>query len=420
MRIESLFMSFASLAVLMCACERVDVPSDKEDENQPIVRLDDVAMLLSEIQIGKEQMGEVFDAVSGSTDNGYDEEYTMQDLFRDPGSGVGMNSTPNRRTVAPRTKAPTAYANPMRDLLTGAVEKHTATKSSRDILQGATPEAYIDALQDSNIQIYWPYAESWDWEENPVITFDPEDGSEVNLGYEVSFDEAGNRIVKEVIVTEEMAQKRPVWVVNRNDDSDFTSIEMLRKNDPNWGNQGGNIIVTPKQVASSLETRASSESTSGRALLLKDITLKRNLDSWFAGASELVFKIGAVEDFTASTEAELRLYSPQVTDFVVVVKRKEIDIPRNFNAILVSNWTSQLEQCAFLVTEDDGGTRQTWACSATVKVQSKSYGFDISLPLNSRDDIVWRGQLSYNYITASNGKTGHFGDIDLVFEILDY
>ena len=131
-------------------------------------------------------------------------------------------------------------------------------------------------------------------------------------------------------------------------------------------------------------------------------------------------KIGSVEDFVASTEAELKLYTPAVTDFMIVVKRNMAGTAIPFNAVLVSDWTEQLEQCAFMITEDDGGTRTSWKCSAVVKVASKSYGFEVNLPFNTRDDIVWRGKLSRRYIEKNDNVTGHFGDVDLTFEILDY
>ena len=54
-----------------------------------------------------------------------------------------------------------------------------------------------------------------------------------------------------------------------------------------------------------------------------------------------------------------------------------------------------------------------------VKIASKSYGFDISLPFNTRDDIVWRGQLSRRYIEATDKISGHFGDVDISFEVVD-
>ena len=126
-----------------------------------------------------------------------------------------------------------------------------------------------------------------------------------------------------------------------------------------------------------------------------------------------------MENFTASTEAELKLYNPQITDFMLVVKRSQVGQRIPMNIMLVSQWTDQLDNIAFLLTEDDGGTRTEWKCSAVVKVKSKSYGFDVSLPFNSRDDIVWRGELSARYLEKYDGITSRFGDVDLTFSFLE-
>jgi hypothetical protein len=272
-------------------------------------------------------------------------------------------------------------------------------------------DAFIKSLTQSDAQIYWPYSEVWDGKQLPIITFDPEDGSDTNIGYQLVVDDGGFRHVNEVEVDEEMAKKCAVWVVNRNDDAGYTSLEMLRREDPDWGEGGGNIIVKPGQ----------SKAGSGklRSLVLRDFTMKRNYDIWFAGASEFFVKMGSVEDFTASTEAELRLYSPSITDFVIVVKRGMEGLPQPFNAILVSELTDQLTHCAMMITEDDGGTITKWDCQALVRVESKSYGIEISLPFNSKDDIVWRGQLATKWFENNNNVTGHFGDVDLTFEIIE-
>ena len=75
----------------------------------------------------------------------------------------------------------------------------------------------------------------------------------------------------------------------------------------------------------------------------------------FAGGSEFWIKIGAVEDFTAATEPELRLYQPSITDFMLVVRRDQVGEELPFNAVLVSEWTEQLNSCAYMMVEDDGG-----------------------------------------------------------------
>ena len=427
-----IFICFLAVPSLLgCGCERLDDDIDRHGGGDPLfIPLDEVAMLLSEVNVGPDQIREVADAVSASTDNGYDEEYTMQDLFRSPGAGVGDSSLP-----AGMRREKAAYERPLKDL----IREHLLSGTSSAALLGSksgdgttvSADDYIDALESSDIQIYWPFSEDWDGKTPPVITFDPGDGSETNVGYKTIVDAQGNRTVTEVIVDEKMASEQPVWVINRNDDALYTSLEMLRKQDPDWGTGGGSIIVRPKPSLvssaaygslpsglSGLESEACS-STSVRTLILKDFTMLRNYDPWFAGASEFFVKMGSVEDFTASTEAELKLYSPAVTDFMIVVKRKYVGEPRPFNAVLVSDWTDQLDQCALMITEDDGGTRTSWKCSAVVKIASKSYGFEISLPFNTKDDIVWRGQLSRRYLEVNDDLTGHFGDVDLTFQIAE-
>ena len=124
-----------------------------------------------------------------------------------------------------------------------------------------------------------------------------------------------------------------------------------------------------------------------------------------------------MEDFTASTEAELMLYNPMVTDFMIVVKRNQIGLPQNFNAVLMSDWSENSDACAFMITEDDGGTRTEWTCKAKVFVAGKSYGLEISLPMNTRDDIVWRGRLAYSWFDRCNDESWPFGDVELTFEL---
>lgn len=371
----------------------------------PYVGLDEVAEILSGLPLQKEHLAEVHDAVSSSSGNGYDEEYTMRHLFGNPGAGVGESAVADVRSE-------TEYARPLRELIDEYVRSKALTRTSGD---GMSPDAFLDAIERSDMQIYWPFSENWDGEEMPVITFDPEDGSEVNIGYRFVTEDDGTRRVQEVEVDEEMAEEVPVWVVNRNSDAGYVSLEMLRREDPEWGEGGGAIIVKPG-ISGAGQTKAGG---TVRTLVLKDFTMNRNYDSWFAGASEFFVKIGYLDGFTASTEAEMKLYSPMITDFMIVVKRSQVGIPQPFNAILLTDWTGQMESCAFMITEDDGGTQTEWTTKAKVFVAGKSYGVEVTLPLNVRDDIVWRGQLMSSWIEKYDAVRSPFGDVDLTFGILE-
>ena len=383
-------------AVLAAACEIVDNDMDKHVDST-YVSLADVAALMSRLPLEAEHLREVHDAVSASSGNGYDEEYTMSQLFTAPGSGVGD----------PATKASAGYERPLHMLIEEHLRAVPVTKSASAI----DPDRWISYVSGSDIQIYWPYSEEWDGECMPVITFDPEDNSVNNIGYRLVTDEDGFRHVEEVLVDEELARRCPVWVINRNSDAQYKSLEMLRREDPQWGEGGGSVIVRPPETKSPSEVRT---------LILKDFTMNRNYDSWFAGASEFFVKIGAFEDFTATTEAEMKLYNPTITDFMIVVKRNQVGIPQPFNAVLVSDWTGQMDSCAMMIIEDDGGTIREWNCTALVRVESKSYGIELKIPFYSYDDIVWRGNLSSRWFEANSNTVGHFGDIDLTFELMEY
>ena len=437
-------MIAVAMTALLASCEKT-VGGDSPADAVPPVALDRVAAMLSALPLENEHLNEVHAAVSSSSGNGYDEEYTMSDLFASPGKGVG--DTPTKASAAAQS-----YSRPLRELIREHVRSSVSTKASAGGVSefGDDAEAYLAALEKSDAQIYWPYSEDWDGKETPVFTFDPDDGAEVNVGYRVVKEDDGSSRVEEVEVDEAYAKEHPVWVVNRNSDCGFTSLEIMRREHPEWDNGGGALIIGGKRpegrqplwpgraeasVPSPLNPAAPGAelpepsdvpsvrdaSSSGlKTLVLKEFTMKRNYDCWFAGGSEFFIKAGSVADFYASTEAELRLYTPQVTDFMIVVKRKQKGQALPFNTVIVSDWSEQLTHVAFMIVEDDGGSIEQWKCSAVVKIKSKSYGFDISLPFNSRDDIVWRGQLSRKYIDATSNLVGHFGDVDITFEVLEY
>lgn len=387
------------MPLLLAGCEKLDdkigdFPDYNEEREPASVSLNDLAELFAEVPFGTQQMEEVYEAVLASADNGYDEEYTLRNLFVAPGTGVGEDKLDTKLPVK-------SYSVPLRDLLAQTVRERAArTKAA-----GGDPldaDEYLQALQDSDAQIYWPYFEAWEGDVLPVITFDPGDNSSNNVGYRL-VGEGEDRHVEKVTVTEAMAMETPVWVINRNDDAAYTSLQVLRKNDPDWG-QGGSVTV-----------RTKAEGEGNRTLVLKEFKMINNYDCWFAGASEFFIKAGAVEDFHASTEAELKLYDPAISDFMLVCRRRWRGQIINVNTVLVSEWTSQMDKMAFMVIEDDGGTQTSWKCSAVVKYNSKSYGIELELPFRSWDDIVWRGQLSNYYLTKFSGIRSRFGDVEISF-----
>lgn len=342
-----------------------------------------LARMFAELPIDARHLQEVFDAVGSSTGNGYDEEYTMKCLMNTPGAGVGEHGKGTRADN---------YSNPLRDLIRDYYGSKAPTR--------ATVDEMMDRLAESDYQLYWPYSENWDGETFPIITYDPGYGAESGYGYEITAGPGGERTVNQVYVDEAVAKKRPVWVLNSNSDASFTPLEMF-----------------VKQHLSGSTAPDTAPCSRPRRLMLKSLTMLRNYDSWFGGASEFWVKCGSVDGFSASTEAELKQFSPSVTDFIVVVQRRYVGKELPFEAILVSDFSNQLDKLAFLITEDDGGTRTSWKSEVSVKIASKSYGFTIDIPYNEKDDIVWRGPLSARYFEEEDVVTGRFGDVIVSFEL---
>ena len=369
------------LALLLLSCSTVSPDSENGPREEPFeISSKSIARMFASLPMGQEQLREVYDAVGLSSGNGYDEEYTLDSLMTSPGAGVGP---------ATRSRAP--YPVPLRQMVRDYLERHAATRSG--------VEGIIEQLAQSGYQLYWPYSEDWDGSSYPVITFDPGYGAESNYGYELAPDQDGvARVVDTVFVDEALARRRPVWVINSNTDSAFTPLELFVQDYPpfEWS-----AVPASKQ----------------RKLILKSFKMLRNYDSWFGGASEFWIKCGSVEGFSASTDAELGLYSPSVTDFMIVVKRRNVGKELPYQAIIVTDFTTQLEKLAFMIVEDDGGATTNWKCEAVVKIQSKSYGLTLDIPYKDKDDIVWRGQISARFFEEQDVVTGRFGDVVCSFEL---
>lgn len=358
---------------LICSCSKLGpadvVFSGRSEDLSPMT----LARILSELPLEAEHLTEVHDAVCSSSGNGYDEEYMLCDMISRPGAGVG--------DFFLKSDHRPEYEQPIRDMLETYFED----------------DACMEVLLNSDMQIYWPYSENWDGSLPPVISFDPGFGAESNYGYELIFEDGVIKESKVVIVDEQMAMNRPVWVVNLNDDAEYTPADFFLP-EAQAADEGGD--------------------DDSRVLSIESFKALRNYDSWFGGASEFFVKCGAVDGFRAETEEEMREYSPTVTDFMIVVRRSQVGKLLPFNAILLTDYTPAMEKIAFLVTEDDGGTRTSWECEAVVKYKSKSYGFTLDIPYNEKDDIVWRGQLSTSFFEGKDRIRGRFGDVEIIFSLL--
>ena len=162
-------MSFPLAVIALAACEIVDDDMDRHVSDSMYVSLDDVAKVLSHAPIGKEHILEVKAAVSSSSGNGYDEEYTVSDMFTCPGAGVGDDIAVRGMGDA-RT-----YAYPLSRLIEDYVRSSPLVRSSDGI---GDPEKWLkgltDALLDSKEITAFCYTQLTDVEQevNGLYTYD--------------------------------------------------------------------------------------------------------------------------------------------------------------------------------------------------------------------------------------------------------
>ena len=383
----------AAILLMSVSCEKETAgvwPDGRPSYDDGI--LEEVAVFLSDVVSDSEVLDEVHSAVTESYECGYDEEYLFSNVVNCPGRGTGFRSV----------KAEGGYGEgalfrslvSTLDGLTGFPGVH--------VKSAGTGKAFLDSLASSDIQIYWPYSENWDGVSLPVVTFDHGLDKDWNYGFILRKDASGEKVVSRVLVDEAYAKEHPVWVVNLNKDRSYVPLKPSR--------------YVPKDDGGNLQTKTGETIYS---LMLRSFTALKNYDCWLAGASEYFIKVGAVENFTASTEAEMELFSPTITDFYIVVRRGEVGEPKEVNTIMVSDWTLQMSSIAFMIIEDDGGKQTSWDTEIIVKVNSKSYGITMSIPLNTKDDIVWRGSLSSRYLFATDASHSKFNDVLLDIEIVE-
>ena len=380
----ALALAITSPSIVGCdSSKEGNAPLQRDGIFAPNVQLasvtpESVARMLSELPVSIEHVQEVWEAVGRSSSNGYDEEYPFSNLIGCPGSGVG-DAYLGTRTAE--------IQDPLKNLISDYSENLSATRAA----------GFMEELSCSGLQIYWPYSEDWDGATMPVITYWSGDFGETATGFRRERLTNGSWIVCEIQVDEEYAKKNPVWVVNTNEDSQYLTPRMMER-----------MGMLP-------DAGSTRSTTDFQTLRLKTFKAHRNYDNWLQGGSEFFIKCGSIKAFTADVVSDLKLYSPQITDMMINVKRKQVGTNLTFNTVLAAEWSSQLEECAFLMIEDDGGKRTSWKAEGSVKIKSKSYGFDVEFPLNKNDDIVWRGKLSQNYFTKYNGQAGRFGDVSVTF-----
>lgn len=373
----------AFLSLGLFSCSNTDEPmtpispsevSDESVHNDSKV----IADLITSIPLTEDIVNEVFSAVTDGLENGIEESYYFADILSESSTKSATRSNGSESKLG----------SEIRRLL-------NTTRSNSEI--------DADILEYGDYQIYWPYSEDWDGKTKPVITFVPEDDSQLwNYAYKQT--ENG---IETIIVDEEFMEKNPVWIINK---ADIPYDELPNFNNNEFSKDG--IYYCPRKTISSIEstnnqndTRAAGEPV--YTVYLGRFMSKKNYDSAWGGGSEFAIQMGAIENMVITSQEQLRATDPSVTYIRVTRSRKDVKNSRwkDVNAVLSSDWQPNENNAGFCIYEEDQGGTKYWDMTLSMKIKGIDIPFTLKMPYGSGDDLVYKTVYSRNFIFSTNNLT---------------
>lgn len=336
-----------------------------------------IADLMTSIPLSEDIVNEVFSAVSAGLENGIEESYYFADVMAESSTKSATRSDNSGANLG----------NELRRLL-------TTTRSSAGV--------DADILEYGDYQIYWPYSEDWDGKTKPVITFVPEDNSQLwNYGYRQT--EEG---VETIIVNEEFMEKNPVWIINK---ADIPYDELPNFNNNECSKNGIYYCpqnVTPSKISTSNSNETRAGGTPVYTVYLGKFMSEKNYDSVWNGGSEFAIQMGAIENMVITSQEQLRSTSPTVTYIRITRSRKDIKKKRwiESNTVLSSDWQPNENNAGFCIYEEDQGGTKYWEMSLSTKIKGIDIPFTLKMPYGSGDDLIYKIVYHRNFMFSTNNK----------------
>jgi len=396
-----LYALIASLTFGFMSCTNTDEPKtsqiQSEKTNQAVSDESKIiAELMTSISLDEDIVNEVFSAVSNGLENGVEESYYFADVL----SESSAKSAPKSRNSVSK------LGDEIRQIL-----NTSRSQTSID----------TDILSYGDYQIYWPYSEDWDGKTKPVITFVPEDVSQLwNYGFKQT--ENG---IDTIIVNEEYMETHPVWIINK---ADIPYDELPNFNDGEISKNGISYI-TRKRI-STIESSDNQEVTSSSraagepvyTVYLGQFMADKNYDDVWNGGSEFAIQMGAIENVVITSQEQLRSTNPKITYIRITRSRKDIKNKRwaTANAVMSSDWQPNENNAGFCIYEEDQGGTKYWDMSLSIKIKGVDTGFTLKMPYGSGDDYIYRTVYSRNFMFSTNNAAGTVHTTNRVYWTMPY
>lgn len=387
----------ASLSLCLFACSNTDEPMTTQSTSvgSDNIVYDDskaIADLMTSIPLTEEIVNEVFSAVTNGIENGIEESYYFADVLSE-----------SAKSATRSTNSESKLGTEIRRIL-----NTTRSNSSID----------NDILELGDYQIYWPYSEDWDGKTKPVITFVPEDNSQL---WNYGFKQTDNGI-ETIIVDEEYMENNPVWIINK---ADIPYDEL-----PNFNNNEfskGGIYYCPEKALTSAQNTTSGNETRAAGTPVYTVYLgkfmsDKNYDSVWNGGSEFAIQMGAIENMVITSQEQLKSVDPSVTYIRITRSRKDIKNKRwkESNSVLSSDWHQNENNAGFCIYEEDQGGTKYWEMSLSTKIKGIDIPFTLKMPYGSGDDLIYKVVYSRNFMFSTNNSDGTIHSAGGVYWTMPY
>lgn len=260
-------------------------------------------------------------------------------------------------------------------------------------------------LISNQIQIYWPYSNNWDKQDdvNPIISFDPISNDTLGEGFQIIALSNGKNSIKKIVVNDALAQKTPVWILNFNDRHEVTDqgeyIPKIKKDKERIPNANKTLP----------QTRSSCGPTN-MSVFIGEIKYFKDYDGLFGGGPEFRFFGG-----TVTIDGQGQVSGAMPSQFEINVRRSHRYSWANCGNYWDTQWAFSKEEQPIAVIEENTGGSLTQSIGGNVKVTIPNPGggggetthtVSVQTMVRSEDEVIY--VQTYDrcwYYTTAQGST---------------
>lgn len=364
MKVFNFLGMFILLSVLGMSCTN-DEGTDVYQANSAIqtksfdenVRVQEVAELISSIDIDEQTMNEVKTGVDYSLKYGLDEVCRFTDILNPQESKLFRHSNVSYLSQ----KMNVEYGDCMELNRVSDMDKMN----------------FFNMLKNSDIQIYWPYSKLWNGTDKPIVVY----GSEDNQYAYHPIKKANNIIVVDTIqVTTEFLKENVVWVISNNDTPydelpDFCKEEFVNKDG----------VFFYSQYAVNVLNKSRNLITPESGVYLDKIEALQKFEGGLAGGPEFQFYWCHADYFPGIMNTPKGSYNAFRYNMSLNEVKQEIQL----NYRIRPSWPSDERTNALVVLEKDGGKDRTGTRNITYRVNGNDVNVIVSFPYEKNDETVF-------------------------------